>query len=74
MVADLRLPCRLAFHKESFDMTIKVLLAEDDEVFRIGLKTALGNAADIDLIAVCEDGQAAVDFVNLSQPDVVLMD
>lgn len=53
---------------------VKVLLAEDDEVFRIGLKTALKEASTIDLVAVCEDGQAAVEAIKTHQPDVVLMD
>jgi two-component system, NarL family, response regulator len=53
---------------------IKVLLVEDDEVFRIGLTVALNQVEEIDLVEVCEDGQAAIDTTKRLQPDVILMD
>ncbi len=53
---------------------IKVLLVEDDEVFRIGLTVALRQAAGIDLVSVCQDGKTAITIAQQLQPDVILMD
>src|SRR5437899_608883 len=53
---------------------IKVLLVEDDEVFRIGLTVALKQASDINLVAVASDGQSAIEMAEQYQPDVILMD
>ncbi len=53
---------------------IRVLLVEDDEVFRIGLTTALKQSQNIDLIGVCSDGKTALEMAESNQPDVVLMD
>lgn len=53
---------------------VKVLLVEDDEVFRIGLTMALQKAPEIDLVGVCHDGQAAIESTQKNQPEVILMD
>ena len=53
---------------------IKVLLAEDHALTRIGLKTVLSRTSDIVVIGEAENGQDAIDKVQLLSPDVVLMD
>lgn len=53
---------------------IKVLLAEDHALTRIGLKTVLSRTSDIVVIGEAENGQDAIDKVQTLSPDVVLMD
>ncbi|MBX9938390.1 MAG: response regulator transcription factor [Candidatus Obscuribacterales bacterium] len=53
---------------------IKVLLAEDHALTRIGLKTVLSRTSDIVVIGEAENGQDAIDKVQALSPDVVLMD
>lgn len=53
---------------------VRVLLVEDDEVFRIGLTVALKQAPDIDFVEVCTDGKMAIEAALRLQPDVILMD
>src|SRR3954447_888892 len=53
---------------------IRVLIADDHEPFRAGLRAALGLADDIKLAGEAADGPGAVAQAQLLQPDVVLMD
>ncbi|MBN2023815.1 MAG: response regulator transcription factor [Pirellulales bacterium] len=52
---------------------IKVLIADDHEVVRCGLKTLLANT-DVEIIAEVSTGEAAVKYALDHNPDVVLMD
>ncbi|MDX1989490.1 MAG: response regulator transcription factor [Candidatus Obscuribacter sp.] len=56
------------------NVKIKVLLAEDHALTRIGLKTVLSRTSDIAVIGEAENGQDAIDKVEELKPDVVLMD
>jgi len=53
---------------------IKVLLAEDHLLTRIGLRTVLNRTDDIELVAEATNGQEAVKIALADKPDVVLMD
>ncbi|MHB8470810.1 MAG: response regulator [Gaiellaceae bacterium] len=53
---------------------IRILLVEDNQVFREALELLLGLRADIDVVASVGDGVAAVPAVLQHRPDVVLMD
>jgi two-component system, NarL family, response regulator len=53
---------------------IKVLLVEDDEVFRLGLTISLRHSSDIDLIGEADSIQRALSICNENQPDLILMD
>jgi len=53
---------------------IKVLVAEDHELVRLGIKRILESAADIEVIAEARSGEDALDKARLHRPDVVLMD
>lgn len=59
---------------EVANVKIKVLLAEDHALTRIGLKTVLSRTSDIAVIGEAENGQDAIDKVEELKPDVVLMD
>lgn len=55
-------------------MTIRVLLADDQELVRTGLKTLCEREGDIVVVAEAADGQAAALFARRERPDVILMD
>jgi DNA-binding NarL/FixJ family response regulator len=53
---------------------IRILLVEDNQVFREALELLLGMRADIDVVATVGDGGEAVAAVEKYRPQVVLMD
>lgn len=53
---------------------IKVLIVDDHQVVRQGLRTFLELHADIMVVGEADDGQAAVEMAFGLEPDVVLMD
>ena len=55
-------------------MTIKVLLVDDEELVRFGLRTVLEAAGDFTVVGEASNGLAAVHAVQEHRPDVVLMD
>jgi DNA-binding NarL/FixJ family response regulator len=55
-------------------MTIRVLLADDQELVRSGLRVLCEHDGDITVIAEAADGAAAAVLARQHRPDVVLMD
>jgi DNA-binding NarL/FixJ family response regulator len=55
-------------------MTTRVLLADDQEMVRAGLRLILAAEPDIDVVAEASDGNAAVAAARRLRPDVTLMD
>ncbi|MGH3860578.1 response regulator [Actinokineospora sp.] len=53
---------------------IKVLLADDEDLVRSGLRAILASAGDIEIVAECDDGAYVADLVRLHRPHVVLLD
>ena len=53
---------------------IRVLLVDDEELVRFGLRTVLEAAGDFTVVAEAGNGLAAVHAVQEHRPDVVLMD
>jgi DNA-binding NarL/FixJ family response regulator len=53
---------------------IRVLIADDQQLIREGLRVLLGLTADIDVAGEASDGAAAVEQARKLKPDVVLMD
>jgi two-component system NarL family response regulator len=53
---------------------IRVLVADDQAVFRRGLDAVLGDEDDIKVVAEAADGEAAIASAAEVAPDVVLMD
>jgi two-component system NarL family response regulator len=51
-----------------------VLVADDDEHFRRGLRAVLGLESDIEIVAGAEDGAVAISQAIELMPDVVIMD
>lgn len=54
--------------------SIRVLLVDDHELVRTGVRTLLSSEADIDIVAEAADGGQAVELARRTRPDVVLMD
>ncbi len=55
-------------------MSVRVVVADDQEAVRTGLVLILGSAPDIDVVAEVADGLSAVRAAAEHRPDVVLMD
>jgi DNA-binding NarL/FixJ family response regulator len=53
---------------------IRVLLVDDEELVRSGLRLILGTEPDLDVVAEAADGEQALDLADLHQPDVVMLD
>jgi DNA-binding NarL/FixJ family response regulator len=55
-------------------MTIRVVVADDQELVRSGFSMMLDAQADIEVVGEAEDGEAAIAVTRRVGPDVVLMD
>lgn len=53
---------------------LKILLVEDDELFRLGLQFRLQQEPDIEITAQAADGETAVELANRHSLDLVLLD
>jgi DNA-binding NarL/FixJ family response regulator len=53
---------------------IRVLVVDDHALFRHGLVSVLGSAADLDVVGEARDGNEAIERSAALQPDIVLMD
>jgi NarL family two-component system response regulator LiaR len=54
--------------------TIRVLIADDHTIVRIGLRTLLGAEKDIEVVGEAKNGEMAVKEALRIRPDVVIMD
>jgi two-component system response regulator DesR len=54
--------------------TIRVLLAEDEELIRTALTGLLEREPDIDVVATAADGRQAIDRALANRPDVAVVD
>jgi DNA-binding NarL/FixJ family response regulator len=55
-------------------MTIRVLIADDQDIVRTGLRMILDAQPDIEVVGEADDGASAVRMAEDLAPDVVLMD
>lgn len=55
-------------------MSVKVILADDHQMFREGLRSLIEPQIDIELIAEAEDGRSIIKLLQKLSPDVIIMD
>jgi DNA-binding NarL/FixJ family response regulator len=55
-------------------MGIKIILADDHQIVRQGLRTLLEKEADMQVVAEAEDGRSAVRLIREVPADVIIMD
>jgi two-component system NarL family response regulator len=55
-------------------MSIRVLLADDHQMLRDGLRAVLALEDDVEVVGEANDGHSAVEMAGRLAPDVVLMD
>lgn len=55
-------------------MSIRVLIADDHQIVRDGLKSMLAKSLDVEVVGEAENGREAVSLARELGPDVVVMD
>ncbi len=53
---------------------IKVLIVDDQKILQDGLKAILETDSDIIVVSTASSGKAAIEIIESSRPDVILMD
>ena len=53
---------------------LRILLVEDDELFRLGLRMRLQQETGLEIVAEAEDGETGVELANRYPLDLVLLD
>ena len=53
---------------------VRVLVVDDDDLMRAGLRAVLSSDATVDVVGEASDGRGAVDEARRLRPEVVLMD
>jgi len=59
---------------ENKDRKIRVLIADDHEMVRIGVSAYLSAQPDIEIVGEAENGKLAVEKALKQRPDIILMD
>ncbi|MBS1719959.1 MAG: response regulator transcription factor [Armatimonadetes bacterium] len=52
----------------------RLVIAEDEEMYRKALQKTVGLMTEVEILAVCKDGQEALDMCLADPPDVLLTD
>jgi DNA-binding NarL/FixJ family response regulator len=60
--------------KDGENMTIKILLVEDQKLMRIGIKSLFNDYPELEIIGEASNGKEAIEKSKLIKPDIVLMD
>lgn len=56
------------------DQPLKILLVEDDELFRLGLRVRLEREPSLEVVAEAEDGETAIEMVKGHPLNIVVLD
>jgi DNA-binding NarL/FixJ family response regulator len=60
--------------KDGDNMTIKILLVEDQKLMRIGIKSLFCDYPDLEIIGEATNGKEAIEKSKLIKPDIILID
>ncbi|MFD9949053.1 response regulator [Nonomuraea sp. NPDC059023] len=55
-------------------MTVRIVIADDEDLIRAGLRVILDSEPDLSVVGEAADGASVVPVVRRERPDVVLMD
>ena len=55
-------------------MSVRIVLVDDEPMFRAGISMVVGSQPDLDVVGEASDGAQAIERVEEARPDVVLMD
>ncbi|HEY3736658.1 MAG TPA: response regulator transcription factor [Jatrophihabitans sp.] len=55
-------------------MTVRVVLADDEQLLRVGFRMILDAHGDFEVVAEAADGREAVEAAQAHHPDVIVMD
>jgi two-component system, LytTR family, response regulator len=55
-------------------MTMRVVIVDDEEFARRGVRARLERQEDVEIVAECRNGREAIDAIRRSSPDVVFLD
>jgi len=55
-------------------MVARIVLADDHQIMREGLRSLVNKESDMEVLAEAEDGRSAVKLARKLQPDVIVMD
>jgi len=56
------------------DQRVKIVLVDDHELFRVGMRQILEREADFDIVAEADDPRGAFEAAQQHTPDIVLLD
>ncbi len=55
-------------------MTLRVVIVDDEELARRGIRTRLQRSTDVEIVSECSNGRQAIDTIRRSAPDLVFLD
>jgi two-component system response regulator DegU len=61
-------------HTTTLKRNVRIIIADDHQLFREGVKRIINMEQDMEVIGECGDGIQVVELCNENTPDVVLMD
>jgi len=59
---------------EEVTKTIRVIVADDNQIVRLGIRTELQRLEGVELVGEAADGREAVELARQHEPDIVFMD
>ena len=55
-------------------MTIRVVLVDDHQLFRDGIRALLSNQPDLEVVADADNAERAIAVIDATKPDVIVLD
>jgi two-component system LytT family response regulator len=55
-------------------MTCRVIIVDDEELARRGIRTRLQRSGDVEIVAECSNGREAIEAIGRASPDLVFLD